>query len=153
QTRTGRLLVGLQLALSLPLLVGAGLLARTVHNLWRAPLGFAAERLLLVRVDLRESHAELAGREGLLRPLLAQLQGLPGVEAVSFSQLGLFSGGESSDTIEVEGDTKGGRYSSALDAVGPRYFSTLGIPLVRGREILDSDTGAAPRVCVINQAF
>src|SRR5262249_53451247 len=77
QTRTGRLLVGLQLALSLPLLVGAGLLARTVHNLWRAPLGFAAERLLLVRVDLRESHAELAGRQGLLRPLLAQLQGRP----------------------------------------------------------------------------
>ncbi len=57
QMRSGRLLVSLQLALSLPLLVGAGLLARTVYNLQRADLGFPAERLLLVRVDLREAAA------------------------------------------------------------------------------------------------
>ena len=55
QMRSGRFLVSLQLALSLPLLVGAGLLARTVYNLQRADLGFPAERLLLVRVDLREA--------------------------------------------------------------------------------------------------
>src|SRR6202035_4949498 len=53
--RSGRLLVSVQLALSLPLLVGAGLLVRTIYNLQRVDLGFPAQRLLLVRVDSREA--------------------------------------------------------------------------------------------------
>ena len=96
QLRSGRFLVSLQLALSLPLLVGAGLLARTVYNLQRADLGFPAERLLLVRVDLREAGYEPARRGSLLRELLGEIQRIPGVRAASFSQLGVFSGGESS---------------------------------------------------------
>ena len=96
--RSGRLLVSLQLALSLPLLVGAGLLVRTVYNLQHADLGFAAERLLLVRVDLREAGYDGARRNTLLHELRAEFQRIPGVRAASFSQLGVFSGGESSDT-------------------------------------------------------
>ena len=65
QLRSGRLLVSLQLALSLPLLVGAGLLARTAYNLQRVDLGFAAERLLLVRVDLRDGVPDPARRNVL----------------------------------------------------------------------------------------
>jgi putative ABC transport system permease protein len=102
QLRSGRLLVSLQLALSLPLLVGAGLLARTVYNLQRADLGFTAERLLLVRVDLREAGYEPARRDSVLRDLVGQIQRIPGVQSTSFSQLSVFSGGESSKTIEVE---------------------------------------------------
>jgi len=101
--RSGRFLVSLQLALSLPLLVGAGLLARIVYNLQRADLGFPAERLLLVRIDLREAATDAARRNGLLDELRGQLQQIPGVRAASFSTLGVFSGGESADTIEVEG--------------------------------------------------
>ncbi|MGA3237968.1 MAG: ABC transporter permease [Bryobacteraceae bacterium] len=153
--RSGRFLVSLQLALSLPLLVGAGLLARTVYNLQRADLGFPAERLLLVRVDLREATNDAARRNSLLGELRGQLQQIPGVRAASFSTLGVFSGGESSDTIEVEnyapkGDNDRG---SALDVVGPGYFSTLGVPIALGREILESDHAGAPKVCVINEAF
>ena len=104
QMRSGRLLVSLQLALSLPLLVGAGLLARTVYNLQRADLGFPAERLLLVRVDLREAGYETARREQpASRAASDEIQRIPGVRAASFSQLGVFSGGESSATIDVEG--------------------------------------------------
>ncbi len=155
QTRSGRLLVSLQLALSLPLLVGAGLMARTVYNLQRADLGFAAERLLLVRVDLREPGYENARRESLLRELVAEIGRIPGVRATSFSQLGLFSGGESMATIAVEGFTpsKDDDRDSAFDRVGPKYFSTLGVPVILGRELLESDRGDAPRVCVINEAF
>src|SRR5262249_23645219 len=83
---SGRVLVGLQLALSLPLLVGAGLLARTVYNLQRADLGFPAERLLLVRVDLREAGYAGARRERVLRDLVGTLRRIPGVHAASFSQ-------------------------------------------------------------------
>jgi predicted permease len=155
QTRAGRSLVALQLALSLPLLVGAGLLARTVYNLQHADLGFPSDRLLLVRVDLREAGYEPARREGVLRELVDEIARIPGVRSASFSQLGVFSGGESSATIDVEGHTPKGDddRDSAFDRVGPRYFSTLGVPITLGREILESDRGDAPKVCVINEAF
>jgi predicted permease len=155
RVRSGRFLVSLQLALSLPLLVGAGLLARTVYNLQRADLGFPAEHLLLVRVDLREAAPDTARRDTLLGELLGQFQRIPGVRAASFSQLGVFSGGNSSATIRVEGYTPHGDNDrgSALDAVGPKYFSTLGVPIVLGREILESDHAGTPKICVINEAF
>ena len=155
QLRSGRLLVSLQLALSLPLLVGAGLLARTVYNLQHANLGFPAARLLLVRVDLREPGYAGARRDRLLRKLPGEIERIPGVRAASFSELGVFSGGESSATIEVEGyEPKGSAdRESALDVVGPRYFSALGVPMRLGREILEEDLGAGMNVCVINEAF
>jgi predicted permease len=159
EIRSGRLLVSLQLALSLPLLTGAGLLARTVYNLQRADLGFQTEHLLLTRVDLREVAKEAPRPASLADELLGELRRIPGIRAASFSQLGVFSGGESSESIEVEGYTpKGGSKEdddrgSALDVVGPDYFSTLGIPILLGREILESDRGDASRVCVINEAF
>jgi predicted permease len=155
QIRWGRFLVCLQLALSLPLLVGAGLLARTLYNLQRAHLGFPAERLLLVRVDTREAGYDTARRHTLLRDLLGEFQRIPGVRAASFSHLGLFSGGESSLGVEVEGHAPGeaNDRDSALDLVGPAYFSTLGVPITLGREILESDHAGAPKVCVINEAF
>jgi predicted permease len=152
QLRSGRYLVSLQLALSLPLLVGAGLLARTVYNLQHADLGFPAERLLLVRVDLREARYETARRDGVLRELLEAIQRIPGVRKASFSQLGIFTGGESSATIDVEGYVAKGHddRESALDVVGPGYFSTLSVAITLGREIREDDR---PDVCVINEAF
>jgi putative ABC transport system permease protein len=153
--RSGRFLVAVQMALSLPLLVGAGLLARTVYNLQRADLGFPAERLLLVRVNLREAGYEGARRDRLLRELVGEIRRIPGVQATSFSQLGVFTGGESSATIEVEGyaPKRDDDRESALDVIGPGYFSTLGVPMRLGREILESDSGNAATVCVINEAF
>jgi hypothetical protein len=71
ELRSGRWLVGVQLALSLPLLVGAGLLVRTVYNLQRPDLGFDAERLLLARVDLGAIVQDTARRDRVLRELLA----------------------------------------------------------------------------------
>ncbi len=153
--RPGRFLVSLQLALSLPLLFGAGLLARTVYNLQRADLGYPAERLLLVRVDMREAGYETARRDNVLAELPGLFRRIPGVQAASFSQLGLFSGGNSATPIEVEGYvSKGdGDHGSAMDVVGPGYFSTLGVPMLLGREILESDRAGTPGVCVINEAF
>src|SRR5438034_6042946 len=119
QLRSGRFLVSLQLALSLPLLVGAGLLARTVYNLQRADLGFPAARLLLVRVNLRQAGYEGARRDRLLRELVGEIGRIPRVQATSFSQPGVFTGGESSATIEVEGYTPKGDHDrgSALDVI------------------------------------
>ena len=155
QLRTGRWLVSLQLALSLPLLVGAGLLARTVYNLQRADLGYPAERLLLVRVDLSDTEQAAERRSALRRRLWERLQQVPGVRSVTYSQLGVFTGGFSNNAIEVEGFTPNGETDreSAVDEVGPGYFSGLGVAITLGRDLLDSDRGDSPKVCVINEAF
>jgi predicted permease len=154
ELRSGRLLVSLQLALALPLLVGAGLLARTVLNLQHADLGYPVERLLLVRVDLREVAHETR-RATLLRELLAEVQRTPGVQATSFSLLGLFSGGDATADVEVEGYAPhaGEDRESGFDVTGPGYFAALGVPIALGRDILESDRASAPTICVINDAF
>jgi predicted permease len=154
QARSGGLLVSFQLALSLPLLVGAGLLAQTVLNLQRVDLGYVAERLLLVRVDLREVN-ESARRVALIDELLEKVQQTPGVSAVSFSGLGLFSGGESWQEVAVEGYTPaaGEDRTSPFDRVGAGYFATLSVPIVLGRDIRESDRAGTPKVCVVNDAF
>ena len=155
QTRSGRALVSLQLALSLPLLVGAGLLARTAYNVQGIDHGFTTGRLLLVRVELQTAAEDPVRRSTLRRALLDRIQKTPGVSAASFSQLGVFTGSFSSRSIEVEGNaaTAGQDVESTFDAVGPGYFTTLGVRLLQGRDILDSDGLESPRVCVINEAF
>ncbi len=155
QLRSGRFLVSLQLALSLPLLVGAGLLAQTAYHLQRMDLGFPSDQLLLARVDLREATQQAARHDTLRRELLERFRRVPGVRAVSYSQLGVFSGGHSSRSIDVEGYApKGDRdRESAIDVVGPGYFSTLGARIVLGREILESDSRDTAPVSVINEAF
>ena len=155
QVRSGRILVGLQLALSLPLLVGAGLLARTAYNVNRVDLGFAPDRLLLARVDFRTSDRNDARRNARRAEVLDRLQRIPGVTTASYSQLGIFTGGFSSRTIEVEGYARKGDddRETGIDVVGPRYFATLGAPIVLGRDLADSDRADSPTVCVINETF
>ena len=155
QLRSGRALVSLQLALSLPLLVGAGLLARTAYNVHRVDLGFAAEQLLLIRVDLRAVVPDAARRTILSEAILGQIRQVPGVTAATSSQLGIFSGSFSNRDIEVEGHVPAGDNdrASTIDAVGPGYFSTLGARITLGRDISEGDSGAAPRVTVVNEAF
>ena len=153
--RWGRFLVSLQLGLSLPLLVGAGLLARTLYNLQRVDLGYPAERLLLVRIDTREAGYNEVRRGALIRDLVEQFRRIPGVRAASFSSLGVFSGGNSALQIQVDGYVPKGDKdrNSSTDVVGPDYFSSLGVPIVLGRGILESDRPGAPGVCVVNAAF
>jgi predicted permease len=149
------LLVSLQLALSLPLLVGAGLLARTIYNLQHVELGFPVERLVTLQVDTRGAGYEGARRTALVDDLVERMRRIPGVKAVSFSHDGVFTGSRSGDQVEVEGFTPKDEkeQGSERDNVGPGYFSTLGIPVILGREILKSDTAASPRIAVINEAF
>jgi predicted permease len=155
EVRAGRWLVGVQLALSLPLLAAAGLLVQTASNLQHPDVGFDTERLLLARVDLGRLVQDVARRDRALRELHARLFRIPGVEAASFSQLGLFTGGFSTATIEVQGSSpaaaRGGE--AALDRVGAHYFATLRIPLLRGRDIAETDRADTHKVCIVNEGF
>jgi predicted permease len=155
QMRWGRFLVSLQLALSLPLLVAAGLLAQTIYHLQHVDLGYSPERLFILRVGSREAGYDAARRARMLPAVAAQIRRIPGVRAVTYSVVGLFSGGNITLGIAVDGytPTTDSDRSSSADVVGPRYFSTLGVPVLLGREPLDTDTALSPKVCVINEAF
>jgi predicted permease len=153
--RVGRLVVVGQLALSLPLLVGAGLLARTLVNLQRVDLGYSRDDLLTVRVDAQSAGYDAARRLAAFDNLLARIRSLPSVRVATYSNNGLFGGGDNGDRVIVEGYTAKGDddRGSSYDAIGPGYFSTLGVPILLGREIADSDRAESRQVCVINQRF
>jgi predicted permease len=153
--RAGRFVVVGQVALSLPLLIGAGLLLRTFQNLQGANLGYVKERLILLRVDVQMGGYEEQRRLPLFERLLERVRSAPGVHAASYSKSGLFLGSRSSGHVEVEGHTKKGDGGvwSVWDHIGPDYFSTLGIPLLLGREISEWDRPSSNRVCVINESF
>ncbi len=153
--RAGKLVVAGQVALSLPLLVGAGLLVRTLDNLQRVDMGYPKERLLMLRVDVESAGYEEPQRQALFERLHARVLATPGVQAASYSPHGIFLGGDTGDEIEVEGYTPRGEddRGSNYDPIGPGYFSTLGIPVRLGRQITERDQLSSPKVCVINEAF
>ena len=144
-----------QLALSLPLLVGAGLLVRTLINLQNIDVGYAKDHLLNVRIDAQAAGYEAERQSAAFDAVLARVRTLPGVRAATVSNNGLFGGSDNGDQIVVEGYTSTGQgdQGSRYDAVGPRYFSTLGIPVLVGREITEEDRPGGRQVCVINETF
>lgn len=153
--RAGKLVASAQVALSLPLLIGAGLLVRTLDNLQRVYLGFEQERLLMVRVGVQDAGYTEPRRQAVFERLHERIRTAPGVVAASYSPHGILLGSDSGDEVQVEGytpkgdDDRGSRY----DHIGPGYFTTLGIPVLLGREITERDHASSPKVCVINEAF
>jgi predicted permease len=149
------LLVIAQVSLSVLVLFAAGLLVRSLHNLQSVDLGYKREHLLLLRTD-----PVAAGYGG---PKLMQfydevsrrLANLPGVRGVTASHNGLFSGSESDTDINVEGyaPPRDEDRSVYQDVIGPNYFTTLGVPMLMGRDIGLQDTAASPKVAVINEAM
>jgi predicted permease len=150
-----KMLVAGQVALSLLLVVGAGLFLRTLWNLQSVSLGYPKEHSLLLRVDGLTAGYKDARLASLYGDIADLLRVLPGIRGVTFSAHGLFSGHESDDPVDVEGFVhKSDEDSDArFDQIGPSYFSTLGIPLLLGREISPRDTSNSLRVCVINETF
>lgn len=153
--RAGRAVIVGQVALTLPLLCSAGLLTRTLQNLQQVDTGFVQEKLLLARVNLELGGYPEAQRQGVMERMAASLERAPGVAAVTYSPHGMMMGGDSADDVEVEGYVATGKddTDSRYDLVGPRFFTTFGIPLRLGREIGEQDRAGAPKVCVINEAF
>jgi len=153
--RAGKLVVGLQVALSLPLLVGTGLLVRTLDNLRHVELGFPKENLLMVRANVERAGYAESQRQAVVDRLFARVKSVPGVRMASYSSYGVMTGGDTGDEVQVEGYVRTGQddSGSAYDHVGPGYFSALGVPLLLGREVNESDHASAPKVCVINEAF
>jgi predicted permease len=154
-----RILVVAQVAVSLVLLVAAGLFMHSLQRLSQVKLGFNSTRLILFRIRPLPAGYKDAAIPLLYQNLLDKFKAVPGVSGATLSVDGLFSNTESGDPIAVEGytATPGEAMDSRMDHVGPDYFSVVGMPLLYGRGILAQDSspagGTAPRVAVINQTF
>jgi len=150
-------LAGVRAWLGVLVLMTASLLVRSLRNLQEVDLGYSRDQLLLVRVDILQSGYKGAAIQNITRELLDRLSALPGVRSATASSNGLFSGDESSDAILVDGVDYSARQSNgnvtADDEVGPNYFSTIGVPIVLGREITQQDFLTAAHVAVVNEAF
>jgi macrolide transport system ATP-binding/permease protein len=152
--RLSSLLVVAQVALSLVLLMGAGLFLRTIANLRDVDLGFVPQRLLILDVN-----PEAAGYRGdraiaLTRGLLERIEAVPGVSSVSVSENGVLMGRDSTTNLmRPQGFVAGpeGFPRMHFDVVGPRYFSTIGTPLVSGRDFSARDDVGSPHVVAINE--
>jgi len=139
------LLVIGQVAVSLVLLIGAGLLVRSLEQAHSTNLGFDQKNLVVLEMDLTTQGYDEARAATLYTQLSERLKTLPGIKSVSLAEVVPFSGRH-----ETTIDIKGGGSSLAVGAnlVSAEYFQTLGIPLRRGRQFTEGDTrgGASPAV-------
>ena len=150
-----KILVIAQVGFSVVLLIAAGLFVHSLANLSRVNLGYNRENLLLFRVNAAAGGYKGPAQTRLYEDLLVRISAIPGLRGAAVSHNGLFSGSESADPVAVEGYTPkpGESTHSRFDHIGPAYFSTMGIPILLGREIGAHDTAGGLRAAVINETF
>lgn len=154
-SRVSRITVVLQMALCVVLLVGAGLLVRTLRNLESIPLGFSTDGLIVFNVQPKIE--SLPQGRAFYQNLTNRLRILPGVESVALSEERLGSMWSDNSAMRVDGKMpvapNGGDLTVRSNVVGPGFFHTLGVPVLEGRDFQDSDTSTSPHVGIINQQF
>jgi predicted permease len=164
KSRTGRrrwrlnlssAMVVLQVGLSMVLLTGAGLFARSLLNLQSENVGFDRSSMLLVGVDPRLAGYKPAELPTLYQQLLDRIGNLPNVRSVTMATYSPMSGSHRGSSINVPSYTPQPDEDVVVEDVlaGPKYAETLGIPLLRGRDLSIRDTVSAPRVALVNEAF
>ena len=160
--RLGKVLVVSQVALSVILIAGAGLLVRTLYNLNHQRAGFKPENVLAVRVEPKGSDNKgknITRLSQIYRTLIERVTALPGVTSVSMSNPSPFSWGSFGAAYEpnellVDGMPTADQNRAFVAQVYPRYFATLGISLNSGRDILLTDCSIdAPKVVVISKTL
>ena len=159
-TALSRGLLVLQVAISLVLLVGAGLFLRTLDNLRSVDIGWNPQNLVFVRVDAEGAQLDNDRKLRFFQDGMDRLQAIPGVRHATVSKPTLMSGGMFGTGFYVQGRIypKGrdsyveGRDDINRVVVAPNYFEAMGIPLLAGRGFTERDDSKAPEVAVINQA-
>ena len=153
--RTGQLIIAGQMAMCLVLLIGAGLLVRTLRNLETLNLGLRTSGLLVFGLTPQGQVHDDAGASRFYQVLLARVRTMPGVESATVMRQRLGAGWSSNTTAYVDGQKPklSGFASMRWNAVGPDFFHVLGIPLLLGRDINDSDSPEASKVVIVNQTF
>jgi predicted permease len=158
-TSAGRLLslrsglILLQVALSLPLLISAALLLRTLQNLRAVDTGFGKDNVLFATLNPALNGYSPEKSRNFYNDLLLKTRALPGVKTASLASDSPLSGGWDMNGIVVEGYTPREDEKMSIDAtyISPDYFRTLDIPLLMGRDFSEQDTLGSPKVAIINE--
>jgi len=153
RTILSRALLVLQVAMSLALLVGAGLFLTTLRNLRQVDIGFDPKNILMFRVNPQLNRYDQNRIATLYANMFDGLQAVPGVQSVSLSQPALLSGSVSSTSIYISGHIYTGQYGDSVNqvTVSASFFKTLGISLLSGRLFNDHDDSKFQRVAIINE--
>jgi predicted permease len=153
--RFRRLTVGLQIGLSLVLLVGAGLFSRTLANLKSVNVGFVTDHLLTFQLDPRLAGYQPSAVTTLYKRLLDTLASQPGVQSVGMTDSPVLVQSDATFSIQVPGyqAQEGEHMSFEWEHVTPAYFSTLRLPLLAGRIFTDADTPTSNKVVIVNESF
>jgi predicted permease len=159
-TALSRVLLVLQVSISMVLLVGAGLFLRTLDNLRSVDIGWNPTNLVFVRVDAEGAALDDQGKFRYVQEGMDRLRAIPGVTHATVSNPTLMTGGGWSTAMYVEGRVypkgRNNYAASSVDInrviVGPNYFEAMGIPVIAGRGFTGGDNANTPKVAVINQA-
>lgn len=156
KTRTTRAIVAMQMALCVVLLVGGGLLIRTLQNLEKIPLGFDSDGLVVFALNPQNFHSE-PELVRFYQELQRRLRVLPGVQSVAVVSARPGSWSSNNSDVMVDGNHPdqaiGFPNLVRSNEVGPDFFHTLGVPIVMGREFNDSDNSTSPLVAIVNEHF
>src|SRR5262245_28096221 len=152
--RFGKSLVAAQVALSLLLLVVAGLFVRTLRNLKNIDAGFQTDGVLTMKVKPPETLYQGERLANLWKDILARVERLPGPRQVSLCALSPLDGGDRAVGVQVSGFTPQGNRRNVIrmNQVTPGYFRTFGIAVLEGRGFTDADNDGAPRVALFNES-
>jgi predicted permease len=148
-------LVVFQVALSLFALITAGLFVRSLQKASQVNPGFVSDNVVMMGFNMgREGYSEAQGKQ-FHRQLLERVQAMPGVHSATIARNRPFSGGFARSVfIEGQEPPPGGRgVLVQTNVIGPRFFDTLGVPLLRGRDFTDADRENAPLVVIINETM
>jgi len=144
-----------QIALSMALLVSAGLFAKSLTNVSRVQLGLKADNIIMFAISPELNGYAPARTKQLFEQVENTLRVLPGVNGVTAGSVPLLSGSNWGNNLRVEGFEAGPDTdtNSRFNVIAPTYFQTLGIPLVTGREFTPADALGTPKVVVVNETF
>jgi predicted permease len=149
-------LIVLQGALSLVLLVGAGLMTQTLRNLERQNFGITTANRYVIHIDPMGAGYKLDQIGAFNQRLEEEFKALPGVRSVGLALYSALEGNNWGESVYVAGRPRPGpeeHNGSSWDRVSPQFFQTIGQPIIRGRGFTDQDTATSQMVAVVNQAF
>jgi len=151
--RLGKILVAVQVGLSMLLVIAAGLLTRTLVNLYQIDLGLDVQNLLVFRLNPLESDYNWEDLENFYDTVRERIAGIPGVQSVALARCSLLHGGWWAEgiTFPDRPDEKG-LWARSL-TVSDGWFTTMGIGLLSGRDFSHADTKDSQRVAIVNEAF
>jgi putative ABC transport system permease protein len=147
-----RILVVSQVGLSVVLLMGALLFARSLRNLVTLDAGFKQNGILITAVDFKRLQLPENRYAEYKREIVKHISGIPGVESAAAAMLIPFGGETWNDNVIAEGSGED-QGTAWINYLGPHYFQTIGTSLLAGRDFDDRDTATSVKVAIVNQAF